>query len=74
MIGDLISEITSGLTGMGNSVITFLKEAFLNIIYVDPTASTRVVSDFAKFGFGLIGLSLALGLTYFIVNLIRRKI
>lgn len=68
LITTLFSSFTEAIKGMGKGI----KEAFLNVLYVDPTAETLVVSDFAKFMFLTAGLALAIGLIYGAVRLIRR--
>lgn len=68
---ELFTELWSVLTSAISNFTGAIKDAFLNIIYVDPDASTKVVSDFAKFGFALVGLSLGLSLIYFIVKKIK---
>lgn len=68
LITTLFSSFTETIKGMG----TGIKEAFLNILYVNPSAETLVVSDFAKFMFLMFGLGLAIGLIYGAVRLIRR--
>ena len=70
-MGELINEIFSGFTNAIQGLASGIKDAFLNIIYVDPSASERVLSDFAKFGFVMIGLTLALSIVFGIVRKIR---
>ena len=67
LITTLFSSFTDAIKAMGNGI----KEAFLNILYVNPTAET-LVSDFAKFMFLTAGLGLAIGLIFGAVRLIRR--
>lgn len=67
LITTMFSTFTTTIGGLANGV----KEMFMNILYVDPSASVLVLSDFAKFGFLMAGLSMALGLGYFIINKIR---
>lgn len=68
---ELITTMFSGFTDTITGLASGVKEMFMNILYVDPTASTLVVSDFAKFGFVMAGLSMALGLGYFIIRKVR---
>ncbi len=72
-MGELIRELFSGFTttieGLGNGI----KTAFMQLLYADPTAESLVLSDVAKFGFVMIGLSMAVGLVYFLFGLIRRR-
>lgn len=61
----------SGFTDTISGLATGVKDMFMNILYVDPSASELVLSDFAKFGFLMAGLSMALGLGYFIIRKVR---
>jgi hypothetical protein len=71
-MSELLSEIWTSFTTTIGGLANGIKEAFLNIIYVDPDATTRVVSDVAKFGFVMLGLSMAIGLVYGAFKMIRR--
>ena len=75
-INDLVSAITGALTGIGNAIFEFLKDGFTTLfLEVDSTThNVTGVSNFGLFSFVIMGIALALGLTYFIVNLVRRKI
>lgn len=68
---DFVNQMFSGFTDTIKGIANGLKMAFENIIYVDPSASEKVLSDFAKFGFIMIGVGLATGITYTIVRKIR---
>lgn len=68
LITTLFSSFTEAIKGMGDGI----KNAFLNILYVNPSAEQLVVSDFAKFVFMTLGLGMAIGLIYGAVRLIRR--
>lgn len=70
-MGELITEMFSTFSTTISGLASGVKDMFMNILYVDPNASTLVLSDFAKFGFVMAGLSLALGLGYFIIRKIR---
>ena len=71
-MGDIITQIFQGFTDTITNLAQGIKDAFVNIIYVDPTAETKVLSDLAQFGFLFLGISLAIGLVYGAVRLIRR--
>lgn len=68
LISTLFSSFSEAMKGMGDGI----KNAFLNVLYVDPSATQLVVSDFAKFFFLTAGLGMAIGLVYGAVRLIRR--
>lgn len=70
-MGSLIQTMFSGVTETVQGLASGIKEMFLNLIYENPTASEKVVSEFAEFSFLLMGVSLALGLGYFIIRKIR---
>lgn len=70
-MGSLIQTMFSGVTETVQGLASGVKDMFLNLIYEDPAASEKVVSEFAEFSFLLMGVSLALGLGYFIIRKIR---
>ena len=74
-VGQIIDAITETFTDLGSAVFDFLKTGFTTLfLEVDAQGAVTGVSNFGIFGFVLMGISLVLGLTYFIVNLVRRKI
>lgn len=74
-IGQIIDAITDTFTDLGTAVFNFLKDGFTTLfLEVDGQGAITGVSNFGLFGFVIMGISLVLGLTYFIVNLVRRKI
>ena len=70
-IGDLISELFSGMTvaiqGMANAV----KEALTNLIF-DGTGDSRVLSETAKYLFIVAGVGIAISLVFGVINLVRK--
>lgn len=70
-MGELITEMfgsfSTVISGLGGGI----KDFFMEILYVDPNATEKVISDFAKFGFVMAGLSMALGLGYVVLRKIR---
>lgn len=74
-VTNITNAITSTFTALGNGIINFVKEGFTTLFFeVDSAGAITGVSNFAIFGFVIMGISVVMGLTYFIVNLIRRKI
>lgn len=74
-INDLVTAITSTFTNLGNAVFEMLKDGFTTLfLEVDTQGAVTGVSNFGIFSFVLMGIALCLGLTYFITNLVRRKI
>ncbi len=67
LVTQMFSTFNETITGLAGGV----KDMFMNMLYVDPKAEVLVLSDFAKFGFVMAGLSMALGLGYFIIRKIR---
>lgn len=70
-MAELINQIFTGFTDAIRGIASGLKDAFEQIIYVDPTATQKVLSDFAKFAFIMMGLSLAFSIVFLIVRKIR---
>jgi hypothetical protein len=50
-----------------------LKTGIEHILYVDPDASEKVFSTFAKFGFAMAGVGIATGLIYAGVRMVRAR-
>lgn len=71
-ITDLTGAITGSLTSIGNAIFSFLQSGFTALFLETSDGSTHV-SNFGIFLFVMMGISLALGLTYFIVNMIKRR-
>lgn len=77
VLNDIISAITGGFTNLGQGVINLLKNGFI-WLFTEYTESQGVytitgLSPFAYFVFILMGISLCLGLVYFLVNMVRRS-
>ena len=71
-MGTLITDLFSGFTDTISGVASGVKTAFMQLLYVDPAAETKVVADLPKFLFVMLGLSMAIGITYTIFKLIKR--
>lgn len=69
----LFTEMFSVFATAITSFTTGIKEAFSNIIFVDPTVVDPVVSPLAIFVFVLLGLSLATGIVSGIVAMVRNR-
>lgn len=65
----MFDTVSTTATGLGNGI----KEMFLNLIWEDPTATERVLSDFSKFSFMMLGVSLVLGLGYVLLKCLRAR-
>ena len=70
-MAELINQIFTGFTDAIHGIASGLKNAFEQIIYVDPLATEKVLSDFAKYSFVMMGLSLAFSIVFLIVRKIR---
>ena len=72
---DIVGAMTSSFTELTTAVMGAINNGFTKLFLVsDSTGAITGVSDFGKFTFILLGISLALGLTKFITSLVRRKI
>ena len=74
-VSQMVEAITKTFADLGTAIFKLLKDGFTTLfLEVGEGGAITGVSNFGIFGFILMGLSLCLGLTYFIVNLVRRKI
>lgn len=72
-MGDIVTKIFSGFTETITNLASGIKSAFLNILYEDPAASSKVLSSVAEFGLVFMGISLAIGLVYGAVRLVKGR-
>lgn len=77
LLSDIVQAITGAFTTLGTAVINLIKTGFIQL-FTEYTESQGVytitgVSAFGYFVFILMGLSLTLGLVYFLVNMVRRS-
>lgn len=68
---DLIEELFSSFSIVIKGLASGLKEAFGNLIYVDPAATDPVFSPLVIFLFVMAGLGLATGILYKIFGMIQ---
>lgn len=72
-----MGEIVTTIFGTFNDVIdgfsTGIKTAFMNILYQDPAAAEKVLSDPVKFCLIFMGLGAAVGLVFGMFRLIRSR-
>lgn len=71
-MGDIVTKIFNGFSTTITNMASGIKSAFLNILYEDPTAETKVLSGLAEFGLVFLGISMAIGLCYTAISLIKR--
>ncbi len=67
VITNLFSGFSETIKGMAGG----LKTGFLQLFYEDPTATEKVVSELAQFGFVMVGVAMAIGIVYSLLRLIK---
>lgn len=67
----VVTSMFSGFSTCIKGMAGGLKDGFLNLFYVDPTAEQLVVSDLAQFGFIMLGVGMAIGIVYGLLRLIK---
>lgn len=72
-MGELVSEMFTNFNTVIQGIANGLKTGIEQILYVDPTASEKVFSTFAKFGFAMAGVGIATGLVYAGVSMVRAR-
>ena len=68
----IVTKFASGFTGMIQPLATGIKTGFSNLLYVDPAAEVKVLSDVAEVGLVMGGIALAVGLVMGVFHLIRK--
>ena len=61
-MGEAVKTMFSSFTEVIGSLANGIKNAFMNILYVDPEAETKVLSDPVQFFLIFGGVTLAIGL------------
>lgn len=72
-IGTLLGAITEGITGIIAPIVDGIKTAFLQLIYVDPSAESKTVSAIAYFLFVMLGISVGVGLVWLVISLFKKR-
>lgn len=61
-MNQIVEAFASGFTGIVDPITTAIKTGFTNLIWQDPTAAERVLSDPAQVGLVLGGVGVCVGL------------
>ena len=72
-MGDIVQKIFTGFTQTITNLASGIKDAFLNILYENPEAETKVLSSVAEFGLVFLGISMAIGLVYGAIRMVRGR-
>lgn len=73
-ITDIGSAITGIFTSLGNGILEFITSGFTRLfLEVSEAGAVTGVSNFGLFMFVLLGISIVMGLTYFLVNVVRKR-
>ena len=74
----IFDYLTSALKGVGDAILGFIKEGFITLFLKTTTTGDTTtitgISEFGIFAIVMLSISLVIGLTYFITNLVRRKL
>ena len=71
-MGQIVTTIFDSLGVVINGIADAIKSAASHLIWQDPTAQEKVLSDFMQFGLVFLGIGLAMGITYGVFRLVRR--
>lgn len=68
----IVDAIFSPLEGVVEGITKGLSTGFENLLWQDPTAEVKVLSDLAQFGLVFLGVGIVTGLVYLGFRLLRR--
>lgn len=72
-ISQLIEAITSVFTDLGTAILEFIKDGFTTLFLETGEAGAITgLSNLGIFTFVTVGISMVMGLTYVIFNLVKR--
>lgn len=72
-MGDIVQKIFTGFSQTITNLASGIKDAFLNILYENPEAETKVLSSVAEFGLVFLGISMAIGLVYGAISMVKGR-
>lgn len=70
-MGEIVNTVFDSLGGVIEKMVDAMRTAFSHLIWEDPDATEKVLSDFAQFGLVFLGISIAVGIVYTIVRMVR---
>ena len=70
-MNEIVQHITDGFTGMIQPLAEGIKTGFTYLLYQDPTAEVKALSDVAQVGLVVGGIALAVGLVFGVFKMIR---
>lgn len=71
-MGAIVTTIFESVSGVVTGIITAFRDAFSQLIWQDPDATEKVLSDFAQFGLTFLGISIVIGIVYAVVAMVRK--
>lgn len=71
-MGNIVTKFGEGFSGIISPLAEGIKNGFSNLLYQDPTAEVKVLSDVAEVGLIVGGMALAIGLVMGIFHLVRK--
>ena len=72
-MGEIVSTIFTSFNDVITNLASGIKNAFMQILYADPEASQKVLSDPIKFALIMAGIALASGLVMGAFRWIRNR-
>ncbi len=73
-MGDLVKHLFTGFTDTITGLAGGIKDAFMNIIYVDPAAEALEVAPLFEFILIFGGVAIAMGITWKLFGLVKGKV
>lgn len=71
-MGEIVTTIFSSVSGVITGMTDAIKTAASSLIWQDPSASSKVLSDVMQFGLVFLGIGVATSIGYMVFQLIRR--
>lgn len=71
-MGQIVSTIFDSVGGVITGIVDSIKDAATSLIWQDPTAEVRELSDVMQFGLVFLGIGIATGIAYMVFRMIRK--
>ena len=70
-MSELITTMFQNFKTIVTNSATALKDCFANLVWDDPTATTKKLSDLIQFVFLMMGITIGIGIVYKVLSLVR---
>ena len=72
-MGDIVQTIFTSVGDVITGIVGAIKDAATELIYQDPAAAEKELSDVFQFGLVFVGINIAIGIAFTVFRMIRNR-